>query len=391
MAYSLFLKSLLTILLVLIFGNSVNAQLPQLRSVDCNRTNTLLTQPLYANILNANQYKFKVTNLELGVTDSIIKPVRWFYLDEIPSVSRYNCNYEVSVCMDVGSGFGAYGNICTPSSIALISKLRAVDCGKNIPVTLYPFSLGLYANTTVADSWDFQIRMAINTALVEDVFGLPTRKFQLNMASNEFQLYNREYEIRVRTTQGGIVQPWGPWCSVFTPFPLSKPRFRDLTSVSTAGRTIHNVSANQDLYILNNIGETITNTYTLYPGPGNGNPQTGAKILNQGFEQPSKWSVTMISPGKPSGAFTDKSDAFDLIELYPNPFSDNLIVKTELNNKNQLFLEIYNQLGEKIESKLIDNNVKEMNLNYLSPGIYYFNFFDSNHEIIDTKKVVKSY
>lgn len=42
MAYSLFLKSLFVLLLVLISGNSVFAQLPQLRGVDCNRINTQL-------------------------------------------------------------------------------------------------------------------------------------------------------------------------------------------------------------------------------------------------------------------------------------------------------------------------------------------------------------
>ena len=39
----------------------------------------------------------------------------------------------------------------------------------------------------------------------------------MTYASAPYQLYNQEYEIRVRTTQGGIVQPWGDWCSVFTP------------------------------------------------------------------------------------------------------------------------------------------------------------------------------
>ena len=127
MSQTLSQKIFLSLSIIALFGQNLFAQLPQLRNVDCNRVNTLLYQPLYANYTNADQYKFKVTNLELGVTDSIIKTVRWFTLNEIPSISRYNCNYEVSVCMDVGSGFGAYGNTCSPSSIALMSKLRNVS------------------------------------------------------------------------------------------------------------------------------------------------------------------------------------------------------------------------------------------------------------------------
>ena len=70
----MYLKSGYTIDSLAISGNNVYAQLPQLRSVDCNRVNTQLYQPLYANYSNANQYKFKVTNQ--AVTDSIIKTVR---------------------------------------------------------------------------------------------------------------------------------------------------------------------------------------------------------------------------------------------------------------------------------------------------------------------------
>lgn len=391
MTTTLFRKSIFSILYICFSGTVLNAQIPQLRSVDCNRVNTGLSTPLYANITGANQYKFKVTNIELGVTDSVIKGVRSFFLNEIPTVSRYNCNYEVSVCLDNGSGFGSYGNICNPSSVALICKLRTVDCGRHIPITVNPFTYPLYASINTADSWDFQIRSAQNQNYIEDIFGLPNRMFQLSMASNLFHLFNREYQIRVRTDQGGIVQPWGPWCSVYTPFPLYKPHFPDLTSVSSAGRTIHNVSANQNLYILNNIGETITQTYTLYPGPGNGNPQTGMKILNQGFEQPSKWTVTMITPGKPGGVIDRKSSQVINVELHPNPFADHLTVSSNFDDKNILSLRIFNNQGQQIELLIISSPVEVLNLNHLSSGSYYFEFTNSNNELVEILKIIKSY
>ena len=128
MSYCSTVKTSLLLLLLLVSSPEVQGQTAQLRSVDCNRINTPLGLNLFANISGANQYKFKVKNLELGLTDSIVKPIRSFYLGEIPTISRYNCNYEVSVCMDQGIGFGDYGAICNPSSLAIITKLRNSDC-----------------------------------------------------------------------------------------------------------------------------------------------------------------------------------------------------------------------------------------------------------------------
>ena len=197
---------------------TVDAQLPELISNDCNRINTPLGLNLSANITGANQYKFKIKNLELGLTDSIVKPIHTFYLDEIPTISRYNCNYEVSVSMDVGLGYGDYGTVCTPSSQAIVTKLRKLDCGKHL-TELYTT---VYASQTTADSWDFQIRQPGSLNLIEDIFGQTSNSFDLSMTSSSFQQFNQEYEIRVRTTQGSILQPWGEWCSIYTPPIMSK-------------------------------------------------------------------------------------------------------------------------------------------------------------------------
>lgn len=469
---------------------TVDAQLPVLTSDDCNRINTPLDLDLSANITGANEYKFKIKNLELGLTDSIIKQIHTFYLDEIPTISRYNCNYEVSVSMDQGLGYGDYGAVCNPSSEAIVTQLRNIDCGKHLT---YPYlNTAVYASQITADSWDFQIRKAGSLNLVEDIFGQPAGSFSLSMASSSFQKFNQEYEIRVRTTQGsilqpwgewcsiytppiiaklidedcgrhisedidpftlslyanistgdswdfqirniedtnhfenifdrpnnvfqlimaedelfrlynreyqirvrtlqeGVIQPWGAWCSIFTPFPLSKSLFPDLTSVSSAGRTLHNSSANSNLYILNNIGETITETYKLYPGPGNVNILTGVKILNQGFEQPTRWSVSKVPPKIPADKSINLDAAEANIQLFPNPYSEKLTVVLESDSMNHLNLKISNLQGKHIESIFIDKQKLDIKLDYLIPGTYHFRFYDSNNVLIETKKVIKSY
>ncbi|MDB3904895.1 T9SS type A sorting domain-containing protein [Crocinitomicaceae bacterium] len=282
---------------------------------------------------------------------------------------------------------------CVSSCFTQITQLRIDDCGRHILASYNdPFTFPLLAELAIADSWDFQIRNVDDINNIEDVFGLPNRTFQLIMVENDlFHLYNREYQIRVRTVQGGVLQSWGGWCSVFTPLPLSVPQFPDLTSISSAGRTVHNSYANSNLYILNNIGETITETYTLYPGPGNGNPQTGSKILNQGFEQRSKWSVSKVPPKKPVDKAANINTIENDIQLFPNPYSDKLIVSLETDPIQFLKLEVFNSHGKHIESRSIDKQKLEINLEYLNPGIYYFNFFDDQNILLETKKVIKSY
>jgi len=284
-------------------------------------------------------------------------------------------------------------SFCATSCFSQITQLRIDDCGRHISVSYNdPFTFPLLAELAIADSWDFQIRNTDNINYVENVFDLPNRTFQLAMVDNEsFQLYNREYQIRVRTVQGGVVQPWGVWCSVFTPFPLSVPQFPDLTSVSSAGRTVHNSSLNPNLFILNNIGETITLTYTLLPGLGYGNPQTDAKILNQGFEQRSKWSVGERPPKKPVDKLANINSVEYDIQLFPNPYSDKLIVLLESDPIQYPTLDIFNSQGKQVESISIDKQKLEMNLEHLSPGTYYFNFFDDQNILLETKKVIKSY
>ena len=75
MSYCSTVKTSLLLLLLLVSSPEVQGQTAQLRSVDCNRINTPLGLNLFANISGANQYKFKVKNLELGLTDSIVKPI----------------------------------------------------------------------------------------------------------------------------------------------------------------------------------------------------------------------------------------------------------------------------------------------------------------------------
>jgi hypothetical protein len=198
-----------TLLTFLIFNYSFS----QLRSADCSRTNTSLTQLMYASISGASQYKFKIHNLTTGITDSLTTTNRYFKFIDIPSVGKYNCSYDVRVAMNYGAGFGPYSSPCFPTTAPLIMTLRAVDCGK----ILLAMNSPVWASGEFADSWDFEIRLGLNHAITQLFTGRPTREFRVTQAGAQFQTYNTEIQIRVRSTQGGVLQPWGAWCSIFTP------------------------------------------------------------------------------------------------------------------------------------------------------------------------------
>jgi hypothetical protein len=255
-------KSIFVLFFVFVVGLQSHAQLPQLRGVDCNRSNTQLYQNLYANLTGGSQYRFRVTNTTTGVTDSVTNATRAFNLNQMSTLNRYNCSYSVQVSMDNGSGFGAYGNVCNPGSVALTTQLRAADCGKNLPAV----GTSVYASVSSADSWDFQVRNVSDPGTVEDVFGLPTRVFRLTMAGSAFQLNDQEYEVRVRTTQGGVEQPFGNWCSIFTPAIISKlrtvdcgrsltaidyPLYADVTSAESWEFEIRNVTSTAITEVVN--------------------------------------------------------------------------------------------------------------------------------------------
>lgn len=207
-------------------------QTTQLRTPDCNRVNTTLNKIMYAANASADAYWFKLLNTETGVTDSVLSSTRSFAMNDAAlSNVTYNCVFDVQVKMsfDGGSTFGSYGPICNPETIALVTTLRTPDCGRS----LNSISQTLYANVNVADSWDFEVRNVTDPATTE-IVNTPTRAFNLAMTtSTNFQLLSQEYQIRVRTTQEGVLQPFGAWCSVFTPTIVTELRPSDCGRILT--------------------------------------------------------------------------------------------------------------------------------------------------------------
>jgi hypothetical protein len=229
--------------------------------------NTTLNKILYAANASADAYWFKLLNTETGVTDSVLSLTRSFAMNDAAlSNVTYNCVFDVQVKMsfDGGSSFGSYGPICNPETIALVTTLRTPDCGRS----LNSISQTLYANVNVAGSWDFEVRNVSNPATTE-IVNRPTRAFNLAMTtSTDFQLLSQEYQIRVRTTQDGVLQPFGAWCSVFTPTIVTELRPSDCGRILTdIDYPVYAQVADGDSYEFEIRNVTNTGTSQIVPTP----------------------------------------------------------------------------------------------------------------------------
>jgi hypothetical protein len=105
--------------------------------------------------------------------------------------------------------FGAWCSVFTPT---IVTELRPSDCGRILTDIDYP----VYAQVADGDSYEFEIRNVTNTG-TSQIVPTPTREFRLTMADPQYQLFNEEYEVRVRAIYNGVSMPFGIWCSVFSP------------------------------------------------------------------------------------------------------------------------------------------------------------------------------
>jgi hypothetical protein len=118
-------------------------------------------------------------------------------------------------------------------------------------------------------------------------------------------------------------------------------------------------------------------------------------MLYQGFEQPIKWKISVISPSNPTDMpvkpDTTMKSLLDFdISLYPNPYSNVLQVSKSV-NLDELFLTVFDAFGSIVTKKTITNTTEVLELEFLSPGSFFFEFRDAENQLIETKKVIKSY
>ena len=77
----------------------------------------------------------------------------------------------------------------------------------------------------------------------------------------------------------------------------------------------------------------------------------------------------------------------DYISIFPNPFTDNIILLSRIENCDNCIVEIYNTFGSLIHKSIIIKERTEINLSQQSSGVYFIKVSDSKGSII--KKLIK--
>ena len=275
----------LTFLLYFIFFVlNVNAQTTQLQPTSCDLDEIRFIDYLSAVPVNGGiQYRFKIVNESYGTIDSIVKlgyafNLADFNLSQTESViCRYNSDLLISVAVDLGQGFGAYGESC----------------------------------------------------------------------------------------------------SIRTIFPLFKPETLGRTVISSAGSTMESNQAPNSYILTYTFGEPKTITKKALVSTSN------TFFLNEGFQQPDQWIVMPSENQQLKTSFN--------LEVYPNPFSGNIIIDSKSNKEKQINLNIYASDGRWIKSCMIEKNIQELNLNNLSSGKYIFEFVNKSSNLNLKKTVIKSF
>ncbi|MBM3428271.1 MAG: hypothetical protein FJX95_05765, partial [Bacteroidetes bacterium] len=189
------------------------AQTTQIQAVQCGTTIASVSTYIYADaVAGATQYKFKLVN---GATIlEYTSASRAFRFQNITGFD-YGIIYQVSVAVDTGAGFGAYGSSCVLTSpLPVENTLLASYCG----TTLASMGTNLYASSVYgAASYRFTVSDGVNPAVQVTK---AVRYF--NMLEVAGYQFGTEYSVTVsyKLTDAVGFHPDGPVCSfISTPLP----------------------------------------------------------------------------------------------------------------------------------------------------------------------------
>ena len=213
-------------------------------------------------------------------------------------------------------------------------------------------------------------------SIIKLVNSFNLNEFNTSFAESPVCRYNSDLLISVSIDLGQGFGSFGSSCSLKTIFPLFKPETLGRSVFSSSGGTLIGEASANEFILTNTFGETKTNTELQSVSPSN------TFILNEGFQQPDQWSYS-----------TENQILVDELEIdvYPNPFSGDLVLDTKYISEGGIIVNIYSSDSRLIYSTSVYDNHNELNLNHLSPGKYIFEFIEQNSQMKSMKSLIKSY
>jgi PKD repeat protein len=231
----------------------------------CGRTASSMTERYYAiNVAGAQGYEYRIVNVALGHDFTKFKSGHGFQFSYYPGV-HYGVTYDVSIRVQTGGQWSAYGAVCQLTTPAVIptSSLGPSYCNITLPSTNY----NLYGYK-IWGAQDYEFR-AVNTGLGYDEVA-PGRYDDRRIVMIDFPntLPNTTYDITIRAFVDGAWQPYGAMCQIttnnFSAMMLQMFSNDHLSVIDNPqqGSTATGIESSE---------EDLASNFILYPNPNVGN------------------------------------------------------------------------------------------------------------------------
>ena len=170
---------------------------------------------IYADaIASTEAYRFEVTNgTTVRTYETASSAINYFKLTQLTGSIPYSTAYSIRVATKYAGIWGDYGQSCTVSTGAALTKVQLSQCGSTLPT----IESLVYADEVIgAAAYRFEVSGG--------GYGTP-RVYTANTNINYFNLtqlsggalYGTTYSIRVGHKSGGVWSAHGASCSVTTP------------------------------------------------------------------------------------------------------------------------------------------------------------------------------
>jgi hypothetical protein len=178
----------------------------------CGHTLGAMSDQILANLVSTAQgYRFKITSLVNGSTQTIDRPLRVFSMNMLSNI-LYNHPYKIEVALKNASGtYLPYGQPCTVYTPGLpIPKIQLSQCELVGPPVTEAIYADEYPSATV-----YRFKLENLEQGYSHTLDRGARYYTLNMFSG--LLPNTAYTVRVAVKVNGTFTPYGKACDVTTP------------------------------------------------------------------------------------------------------------------------------------------------------------------------------
>lgn len=388
----------------------------QLASGSCGVTMATLDQILLCNsVPGATNYRYHIVCAAQGYDQTVVRnsSLNNFSLTNHATGIEYNRTYTIEVAANVSGVWGAYGSACTVTTPATIpaTQLTATYCGSTLTALTQTISCNAVAG---AINYRYHIVCAAQGY---------DQTFLRNSSQNNFSLvnhatgiqYGQTYSIEVAAYANNTWGPYGNVCTVTTPASIPLTQLASgscgatlstmgqlLNCVSVAGATnyrYHIVCAAQgyDQTFLRNSAQTnfsLVNHATGIQYARTYSIEVAAYVSGVWGAYGTVCSVTTPSAppiaqrnteNVPSVERTapEATDALTL-DVFPNPFNENLTVVT---NGNVHEIYVMNVYGALVKTVSVTEARTEISFADLPAGMYIIEARTEDGVI--TKRVIK--